>query len=242
MRIMTWNIENGGALADLYSPDIGNIKKVVDEIENIGADIVVVQEYLSKYKSMFLDNGLIPKGYKYIKVCEDAPDKTLRKRVLVASKLGFDEIDYPAKISRYSRRNWCEIITTIDKIHILGVDVPLAEARNYNGSVKDNHKEKKEFLDAMLQKFIEFEKSKEPSIILGDFNLHSEAVYKEYLKKFSKYLCEITNDDSTWGRNKFDYIYVNEAMKDMLVSKEKCIPIETNYSDHKYLYVDFGIN
>lgn len=238
MRIMTWNIDNGGTL-DLFNPVIANIKNIVNEIKKVNPDIVVIQEYLTEYKKQILEEGLEQQGYKYFKVCEDAPDKTLRKRVLIASKLEFEEKNFPDEISCYSRRNWCEICTIKDKIHILGVDVPLATTKNFDGSRNDNSKEKKVFLDSMLKKFIEYEKSEAPAVILGDFNLHSEAVYKEYLEKFDHYLCQVTSNSPTWGRNKFDYIYVNKAMGKLINEKAKFEPIETEYSDHKYLYIEF---
>ena len=119
----------------------------------------------------------------------------------------------------YSRRNWREIIIG-GKIVVLGVDVPLAETTNMDGRKRYNRKEKKVFLEEMKTKFQEYSKYDIPAVILGDFNLHEEAEFKEYLSWFNEELDEITTKEPTWSNHKLDYkldyIYVNSPMKKLI--------------------------
>ena len=112
-------------------------------------------------------------------MCEEHPDKTLRKRVLIAAKTQFQKISTTSDILNYSRRNWNEIVLNNNMIHILGVHVPLATTNNIYNVQKDNKREKKIFLEALKKKFIEYKNCDEPCLICGDFNLHSDDVYNE---------------------------------------------------------------
>ena len=236
MRILTWNIQNSGTI-DFDNPHIENIRNILREIETINADIVVIQEFQYEYYNSIVRDGLERMNYK-CRVCEDDREKTLRNRVLIALKYSFDDCGYPLNIWKYSRRNWNEIMVREPKMAVLGIDVPLAETTDRYGKKKNNRIEKKQFLDALKDKFIEYSKFDFPAIILGDFNLHEEAVYKEYLQMFNLYLKEVTTEDSTWGRYKLDYIFVNSAMLDLIEDSEVFKPHCTSYSDHKYLYID----
>ena len=93
------------------------------------------------------------------------------------------------------------------------------------------------FLEALNQKFIEYRQSDEPALILGDFNLHNEAVFKEYLKGFSSKLTEITNTEATHRNHKFDYIFANDRAV-IRLQKDNYRPVWTKFSDHAYLFVN----
>ena len=231
MKLMTWNIKDGGAL-DFNVPKASNINNILKVIKEENPDIVVIQEYQSEFYEEFISNGLSKLSYLHT-VCEEHLDKTLRKRVLIASKMSFQGVETPTSILDYSRRNWREIIVDNKLIRVLGVHVPLATASN-----KDNKREKRIFLEALKEKFIEFQKCEYPCMICGDFNLHSNAEYKEYLDIFSAYLTEVTTKEATHGRYKFDYIFVNDAFKKLINTKEIFNPHPTNFSDHSYLCVE----
>jgi len=237
LKIMTWNIKDGGALNFEY-PEISNIKHILSVIEDECPDIIVIQEYMSKFYHEFV-MGLKKLGYNHLSVCMDYPDRIKRKRVLIASKLYFSNIQAPNSIFKYSRRNWNEIIINDISLSLLGVHVPLAEIV-INGKKINNRKEKKAFLDALTDRFIEYRGSDKPCVICGDLNLHSKAVYSEYLNIFSEYLEEATTNIATHGEHKFDYIYVNDAFLKLL-NKNTYKPRDTPYSDHKYLYVELTI-
>ncbi len=239
MKIMTWNIQDGGT-ASFTNPDIENIKNILCVIKEENPDIIVIQEYESEYHNKLVGQGLEKMDYQWA-VCGDDKDKSLRKRVLIASKLDFCEIDRPSDIFRYSRRNWNEILIPDYNLRILGVHVPVAETQDMYGNKKDNKREKKKFLEALKRKFIEYKNNVYPCIILGDFNLHSSAVYSEFLFSFNSLLIDITTDEATWGNRKLDYIFANDTFVKLLVDSKKISPKENLYSDHKYLCVDINI-
>lgn len=235
MRIMTWNIQDGGT-ASFKNPQIGNIQNILNVISDTNADVVVLQEFESEYAEYVVKNGLEKMSYTCT-VCNDNEEATLRKRVLIASRLPFEECETPKSISPYSRRNWREIFIPSRKMKVLGIHVPLAETTVYGRKI-DNRPEKKSFLEALKQKFIEYGKYEFPAVILGDFNLHENAVYKEYLTIFSQHLTEVTTKEATWGKNKFDYIYVNNKLLSLTDKSAQNKPHSTAFSDHKYLYID----
>ena len=235
MKFFCWNIKDGGVL-NFSTPIVSNIQNILATIEKEGPDVVIIQEYLSEYSEELITNGLSKLSYSHT-VCDDHPERTLRKRVLIASKIPFQNVDTTANISDYNKRNWREIIVN-KSIHILGVHVPLAETTNINGRTIDNRNEKKRFLDAMEAKFAEYKNCPEPCIICGDFNLHENAVYKEYLDIFSRNLTEVTTAAPTWGKHKFDYIYANEAFRKLIDAGAEFHPQKTRFSDHSYLCVE----
>lgn len=234
MRIMTWNIQDCGTTS-FDNPNINNIQNILNTIKAVNPDIVMIQEYENKYHKIFVEKGLEKIAYSCA-VCEDAAYANLRKRVLVASKWPFVDCQRPTDILRYSWRNWNEVFVPKYNLRILGIDVPLAETTDK----KDNRREKKLFLEALKKKFSEYKDIDEPALILGDFNLHSEAVFKEYLFEFSDALVEITEKEPTWGRHKLDYIFANSALLILLDKSKRNHPISTAFSDHKYLYIDLN--
>lgn len=236
MKIMTWNIQDGGVLG-FHNPIVHNIKNILNIIKEENPDVVVIQEYQSEFYNEFIRGGLSRLSYMHT-VCEEHPDKTLRKRVLIASKIPFQNVAATTDILDYSRRNWREIILEKNSIHILGVHVPLAMTTNMYHMQKDNKREKKIFLEALKKKFIEYKNSEFPCLICGDFNLHSNAVYKEYLDDFTAYLTEVTTEEATHGKYKFDYIFVNDAFKSSIKADKVFAPYSTGFSDHSYLYVE----
>ena len=58
MRIMTWNIQNGGAGPNFSRPDLGNVQNIVDVIEGENPDVAVIQEYQTDFERMMLGEGL----------------------------------------------------------------------------------------------------------------------------------------------------------------------------------------
>lgn len=237
MKLMTWNIKDGGVL-DLNRPDTSNIESILQVVKKEDPDVLVLQEYQGEFFNELISNGLNKLSYLHT-VCEEHPDKTLRKRVLIASKAPFQDIDTAINILDYSRRNWREIAVSDNSmhIHILGIHVPLATTNIFD-TQKDNRREKRIFLEALKRKFIEYKNSDDPCVICGDFNLHSNAVYKEYLDDFSQLLTEITTNDATHGKYKFDYIFVNDAFRKMINVNGVFAPHMTNCSDHSYLCVE----
>lgn len=235
MKFMTWNIQDGGVLA-LHNPSPHNIQNILGVINKERPDVITIPEYQIEYYNELIENGLRKLSYQHT-VCMDYPEKTLRKRLLIASKRPFQEIFTIPNILDYSRRNWREVIVE-NQIYVLGVHVPLATTTNIDNTKKDNKREKKIFLEALKEKFIEYKNSDDPCMICGDFNLHSNAVYKEYLDDFNRYLTEVTTKDPTCGNNKFDYIFVNDAFKKLINAKKVFAPHSTNFSDHSYLYVE----
>lgn len=238
MKFLTWNIKDGGVL-EFNNPKVDNIKNILNIINKESPDVIIIQEYQSEFYNELVRDGLNKLSYTHT-VCEDHPDKTLRKRVLIASKEPFENIDTTTNILDYSKRNWREVIVNNNSIHILGVHVPLATTTNLCGVKKDNKREKRIFLDALKTKFIEYKNSDVPCMICGDFNLHSNAIYKEYLDDFYNYLTEITSKEATHGNYKFDYVFVNDAFKRLIKTEDIFSPHPTIFSDHSYLCVEIA--
>ncbi len=238
MKFLTWNIQNGGVL-EFNNPRVGNIENILNTIKQENPDVIIIQEYQSEFYNEFVRNGLTALSYMHT-VCGDHPDKTLRNRVLIASKEPFQNIDTTENILDYSKRNWREIVVNDNSIHILGVHVPLATTSNLYNMKKDNKREKKIFLEALMEKFIEYKNSGVPCMICGDFNLHSNAIYKEYLDDFADCLTEITSKEATHGNYKFDYVFVNDAFKKLIKTEEVFVPHPTMFSDHSYLCVEIA--
>lgn len=236
MKFLVWNIKDGGVL-EFNNPKVDNIKNILNIIKKENPDVIIIQEYQSEFYNEFVRDGLNEQFYAHT-VCEDHPDKTLRKRVLIASREPFQNIDTTTKIGDYSKRNWREIVLNNNSIHILGIHVPLATTNNPCGIKKDNKQEKREFLEALKEKFIEYEHSEDPCMICGDFNLHTNAIYKEYLDVYAKHLTEVTSKEATHGNYKFDYVFVNDAFNRLIKSEKVFAPHPTIYSDHSYLCVE----
>ena len=91
----------------MINPQRDNIRNILVTIDRVEADLVVCAEYISEY-SEFTD-GLKKLGYCFFAVNSDAPDRTLRKRLLIASKLPLEKLAYPDTLRAYDRRNWVEI-------------------------------------------------------------------------------------------------------------------------------------
>lgn len=238
MKFLTWNIKDGGVL-DFNNPKVDNIDNILNIIKKENPDVIVIQEYQSEFYNELIRDGLNKLFYTHT-VCEDHPDKTLRKRVLIASKEPFETIDTTTNILDYSKRNWREIIVSNNSVHVLGVHVPLATTTNLYGETKDNKREKKIFLDALKEKFIEYKNSEDPCMICGDFNLHEGAVYKEYLDDFANCLTEVTSKEATHGNYKFDYVFVNDAFKRLIKTEDIFSAHQTIFLDHSYLCIEIA--
>lgn len=234
MKIMTWNIRDGGVI-NRYNPKLSNIKNILNVIKIENPDILIIQEFQYAYKKLLIEEGLKQLGYSFFNYNKILEKYTLRYGVIIASKFKYISIEKPSNILKYSWRNWNEILIPDYNFKILGIDVPLAETNN----VKDNRREKKLFLDELNKKFQEYKNIDFPALILGDFNLHEQAVFKEYLKEFSDSLVELTTRDATHLNHKFDYIFGNSIIVNKLQEKSK--PVWTEYSDHAYLFTTLNI-
>lgn len=234
MRILLWNIQDGGVLS-LNHPDRSNLQNILTVIRDLVPDLTVLPEYETEYRRIFLEEGLIPLGYTCA-VCEDAPDATLRKRTLLAAKLPFTTLPRPMEILRYSWRNWIEAAFPESGLRLLGIHVPLAQTSDRFGDSRDNCREKRLFLEELRRRFTEYAALSSPTLILGDFNLYPGAVYGEALKDFSAALTELTKGEPTWNKRKLDCLFANEAFRSRVTFVSE--PQKTPFSDHAYLYLD----
>ena len=69
MRILLWNIQDGGVLS-LNHPDRSNLQNILTVIRDLVPDLTVLPEYETEYRRIFLEEGLIPLGYTCA-VCEE---------------------------------------------------------------------------------------------------------------------------------------------------------------------------
>ena len=234
MRILLWNIQDGGVLS-LNHPDRSNLQNILTVIRDLVPDLTVLPEYETEYRRIFLEEGLIPLGYTCA-VCEDAPDATLRKRTLLAAKRPFTTLPRPMEILRYSWRNWIEAAFPESGLRLLGIHVPLAQTSGRFGDSRDNCREKRLFLEELRRRFTEYAALSSPALILGDFNLYPGAVYGEMLKDFSTALTELTKGEPTWNKRKLDFLFANEVFRSRVTFVSE--PQKTPFSDHAYLYLD----
>lgn len=56
MKIMTWNIEDGGVI-NRYNPILSNIKNILNVIQIENPDILIIQEFQYTYKKI-IEDGL----------------------------------------------------------------------------------------------------------------------------------------------------------------------------------------
>ena len=235
---MTWNIQDGGIL-DRDNPVLINLQNILDTIEHEQPDILIIQEFKYSYNQILVENGLKKIGYLFCIYDEVLEEYTERYGVLIASKINCEPIEKSQNIKKYSWRNWNEVLVPIYNLHILGVHVPLAVTSTIANKKKQNTREKRLFLDELNVKFKEYEKNDTPSLILGDFNLHEKAKFKESIDKFSSNLTEVTTKDATHREYKFDYIFGNKEIVNKLQGKYE--PVWTEYSDHAYLLIDIKL-
>ena len=69
MKIMTWNIQDGGVLG-FHNPIVHNIKNILNIIKEENPDVVVIQEYQSEFYNEFIRDGLSRLSYIHT-VCEE---------------------------------------------------------------------------------------------------------------------------------------------------------------------------
>ncbi len=237
MKIMTWNIQNGGII-NRCNPDLSNIKNILNVVEVENPDILIVQEFQYEYKKYLIDEGLKELGYSFFHYDKILEEYTLRSGVMISSKFKYISIEKPQDIYKYDWRNWNEVLIPDYNLKILGIHVPLVETTSMNGDIKNNRIQKEAFLDELNKKFKEYKHHDTPSLILGDFNLHEQTEYKEYLKYFSEYLTETTTKEPTWKNFKLDYIFGNSEIVNNLQEKHN---VWTAYSDHAYLFITINI-
>ena len=251
MKIMTWNIQNGGAIWGKNgnnSPCPSNIQNVLNVIEERNPDILVLQEFQYQYWEGLVEHGLKKIGYTYFKYRKDLEDYTARNGVMICTKhLEMCLKDKPNKIDRYSSRNWLEANFLSVDLVMLAIDVPLLEKpnsftkrdyiRKIDGREYDCEKREK-FLKVLKDKFNEFRELKKPAVILGDFNLYDslQCSYNEYMIEYKKTLISMVNA-ITYGDHQNDYIFGNKlfeaTFKPLQFDKDNSIEC----SDHKAVSV-----
>lgn len=250
MKIMSWNIQNGGAVFSKKDEEQGkgkpipsNIDNILDTIRKENPDILILQEFQYQYKDRLIENGLKKDGYQDFRYYEEYLNKEHdgANGVLICNKIGqWKELPKPVDIYKYTYRNWCEVELTDNNLRLLAVDVPLVEKRD---GVEDIRKRKAFLEDGLKHKFLEYRNMEGPAVILGDFNLFIMAdgetsTFSEYLTFFENTLVSLVKG-ITWGNHQNDYIFGNAAFVNMVQpGHEK--PVQTSYSDHNYLIVEIA--
>ena len=253
MKIMTWNIQNGGAIWHSKgdkSPCLSNIQNILNVINKNKPDILVLQEFQYQYWEELVEHGLKKIGYTYFKYRKDLEDYTARNGVMICTKyLKMCLTDKPKNIDKYSSRNWLEVNFLSIDLKMLAIDIPLLERpniftkrdyiRKIGGEEYDCDKREK-FLKALKDKFDEFRELKKPAVILGDFNLYDslQCSYNEYMIEYKKTLNSMV-DVITYGDHQNDYIFGNMSFKNSFkaVTLEEEEDKSIKYSDHKAVLV-----
>lgn len=247
MRVITWNIQNGGAgekWTPAYTGSPKNIPGILKRIEQESADILVLQEYHSQYRSQLWERGLKPMGYKY-SVWQGNPDCDGRKRVLIASKLPFEDCGRP-NLSDYLQSRWAEIFIPSKNIHILGIHAPDGNA----------------FLEEVKKYAISHKGEK--VIILGDFNVttndqrieeagrgklpHSNEILKRY-KWYETMIAEpgevgytdaVDKNTITYfpARTTVDHVLLSPPLKDKCKKAKVFSQSALELSDHAAIIVE----
>ena len=211
MKIMSWNIQNGGALNSVMDefnhPIIENIDDILSVIEEQSPDILSLQEFQYQYWNELVEdgsNGLKKQGYNYFKYRSVLKERTARNGVLICTKNQEMELkDDPKDIDGYSKRNWIEVYLPEIDFLILSVDVPLIG--------KDNDsREREKFLKALKRKFLSYSKMTNPAAIIGDFNLFDSpnCSFWKYMVEYKIILTSL-GDIITFGDHQNDYIFGN---------------------------------
>lgn len=240
MKIMTWNIQDGG-VRNRSKPDMANLQSILSIIKNENPDIIAIQEFKYMYWNELAEgeNGLKNIGFKHFFFDKVLTEYKGRYGVIICSKLiGNMVVDKPKDICKYSYRNWCEVRFSQPMLRILTVDVPLNQ--NYNGKI--DSRERKKFLEKGLKPiFFEYQGLSTPAIVLGDFNLcikkyGYKSSFSEYLKLFEEKMNNLVKGIS-FGKQQNDYIFGNDSFTKLVKPKYK-EPISQNCSDHNYLIVE----
>lgn len=230
---MTWNVQNGGAFDRLPTSQdivINNIKAIIKEIEKNNVDILIIQEFQYRFFDQFINNGLKKMGYFYIQYQDELKNCEARNGVLIASKIEFIVSSNLPNISEYSKRNWNEIVIPNNKIHILGVDVPLPQ--------NDDLSERETFFKELEKYFDKYKNADVAAVVIGDLNVYEGATLDYYKSKFDSLWHDIGSQENTWRNHKLDYIYGNDIFFNLVKNGDDIKPIETDYSDHAYLIVE----
>lgn len=247
MKIMSWNIKNGGAVFHCkdrdYKPIPSNINNILATIRKENPDILVLQEFQYQYWDRLIENGLKKDGYRNFLFYEDYLNEEHdgANGVLLCNKLGqWNMLPRPADIYEYTYRNWCEVELPDKNLRLLAVDVPLEE--EFHG-VKDIKKRKAFLEDGLKRRFLEYRDMETPAVILGDFNLFitedgETSTLSEYLSFFEDTLVSLVKG-TTWGNHQNDYIFGNAAFVNLVQSGHE-EPVRTSYSDHNYLIVEIA--
>lgn len=231
MKIMSWNIQNGGALNSVMDefnhPIIENIDNILSVIEEQSPDILSLQEFQYQYWNELVENGLKKQGYNYFKYRSVLGKRTARNGVLICTKNQNMELkDDPKDIDDYSKRNWVEVYLPGVDILILSIDVPLIGKNN-------DSREREKFLKVLKQRFLSYSKITNPAAIIGDFNLFDSpnCSFREYMVEYKNILTSL-GDIITFGDHQNDYIFGNREFINRFVMLDEN-DVNTTGSDHK---------
>ncbi len=238
MKIMSWNIQNGGAqnnVMDKFNyPIIGNIDNVLSVIEEQSPDVLSLQEFQYQYWNELVENesnGLKKQGYNYFEYRSVLEERTARNGVLICTKnLKMELENDPRDIDDYSKRNWVEVYLPEVDILILSVDVPLIG--------KDNDsREREKYLKALKRRFLSYSKMTNPATIIGDFNLFDSpnCSFWEYMVEYKRILFSL-GDIITFGDHQNDYIFGNKEFNNRFIMIEEGNNDSTTCSDHKAVF------
>ena len=256
MKIMSWNIQNGGAINNIMGaekPIPSNITNILDIINEETPDVLVLQEFEYQYWSQLIENGLKRQGFRnFVYYSDYLEGHTAANGVLICSRGEKpNERERPSDIWKYTFRNWCEIDISDIGLRLLAVDVPLP--KKLNGATNCEREDilkidgelyvcsqRKDFLKALKKKFFEYSSLQTPAIILGDFNLYitedgRKSTFHQYLEQFCGILTSLVTG-ITFGNQQNDFIFGNEAFTQL--GYKEGAPKETKFSDHNYVVVE----
>ncbi|MFS0782710.1 endonuclease/exonuclease/phosphatase family protein [Bacillus sp. 1P06AnD] len=147
MRILTWNIQNGGLHASFES--------IINHLMQHKADMVVLTEFWDNPKGAAIKKGLFAMGYTFQNT-HVSPYKM--DCVFIASKIDFYDVT-DTKHPNIPYERWVELYIPEKELYVLGVHIP-----NYLTRVQDR--------DCFCENLVLYAKShkEDQCVIIGDYN------------------------------------------------------------------------
>jgi exodeoxyribonuclease-3 len=147
LKILTWNIRQGGSKARL--------PQIIDTLTKHSADVIVLTEFWGGGKGECINSKLREAGY-YYQVSSNPDEKV--NGILIASKQQIERLPSPGKHQRIKER-WLEVSLPRSGLYILGIHIPTKHSELHS---------KKEFWQEFKQ--YAHERLETKTIIIGDFN------------------------------------------------------------------------
>lgn len=169
MRVLTWNVRQGGSKSPFYS--------IINYLVEHDADVMVLTEFVDNEKGKALAKNLYAAGYTYQ---NDYVSPYKNESMLVTSKYAFEDVT-DMKEWALPKERWQELFFPEKDVYLLAIHIP-----QYMTSVHDRR--------LFLQQLLAYgqKRAADSSIMIGDYNtswmLDSQGIvtdFRDYLQQLN---------------------------------------------------------